>query len=122
MNHTHTHNTHTHTHTHAHNTYIHTYTHAPYLSPLSPTGERRRKSVRGCIVSSDLSVLNLVIVKKGEQDLPGLTDEEKPRMRGPKRASKIRKLFNLSKVGVAMSAHPGVGVGGWVNVGVCVCV
>ncbi|PPD84815.1 hypothetical protein GOBAR_DD18258 [Gossypium barbadense] len=33
-------------------------------------GERRRKSVRGCI---------------------------KPRMSGPKRASKIRKLFNLSK-------------------------
>jgi len=39
----------------------------------------------------------LVIVKKGENDLPGLTDTEKPRMRGPKRASKIRKLFNLSK-------------------------
>jgi len=36
-------------------------------------------------------------VKKGESDLPGLTDVEKPRMRGPKRASKIRKLFNLSK-------------------------
>jgi len=60
-------------------------------------GERRRKSVRGCIVSSDLAVLNLVIVKKGEQELPGLTDEEKPRLRGPKRASKIRKLFNLTK-------------------------
>eukprot|EP00878_Enallax_costatus_P000128 GHUV01000168.1.p1 GENE.GHUV01000168.1~~GHUV01000168.1.p1 ORF type:complete len:247 (+),score=75.57 GHUV01000168.1:155-895(+) len=60
-------------------------------------GERRRKSVRGCIVSPDLSVLNLVIVKKGENDLPGLTDEEKPRMRGPKRASKIRRLFNLTK-------------------------
>ena len=28
-------------------------------------GERRRKSVRGCIVSQDLSVLNLVIVKRG---------------------------------------------------------
>nr|KJB44105.1 hypothetical protein B456_007G234700 [Gossypium raimondii] len=55
-------------------------------------GERRRKSVRGCIVSQDLSVLNLVIVKKGENDLPGLTDTEKPRMRGPKRASKIRKV------------------------------
>lgn len=38
-----------------------------------------------------------MIVKKGENDLPGLTDVEKPRMRGPKRASKIRKLFNLSK-------------------------
>lgn len=60
-------------------------------------GERRRKSVRGCIVSQDLSVLNLVIVKKGEGELPGLTDEEKPRQRGPKRASKIRKMFNLTK-------------------------
>ena len=28
-------------------------------------GERRRKSVRGCIVSQDLSVLNLMIVKAG---------------------------------------------------------
>ena len=60
-------------------------------------GERRRKSVRGCIVSSDISVLNLVIVKKGPGELPGLTDTERPRQRGPKRASKIRKMFNLSK-------------------------
>lgn len=60
-------------------------------------GERRRKSVRGCIVSSDLSVLNLVITKMGDAELPGLTDKEVPRMRGPKRASKIRKLFNLTK-------------------------
>lgn len=28
-------------------------------------GERRRKSVRGCIVSPDLSVLNLIVEKKG---------------------------------------------------------
>jgi len=60
-------------------------------------GERRRKSVRGCIVSSDLAVLNLVMLKQGENELPGLTDIEVPRMRGPKRASKIRKLFNLTK-------------------------
>lgn len=33
----------------------------------------------------------------GDNDLPGLTDTEKPRMRGPKRATKIRKLFNLTK-------------------------
>jgi small subunit ribosomal protein S6e len=57
------------------------------------TGERKRKSVRGCIVSSDLSVLNLVIVKKGDNELPGLTDQDKPSRLGPKRASKIRKLF-----------------------------
>lgn len=29
------------------------------------TGERRRKSVRGCIVDANLSVLSLVIIKKG---------------------------------------------------------
>jgi len=60
-------------------------------------GERKRKSVRGCIVSSNLAVLSLVIVKKGEKDIPGLTDDVKPRRLGPKRASKIRKLFNLEK-------------------------
>jgi len=60
-------------------------------------GERKRKSVRGCIVSSELSVLNLVVVKKGEKEVPGLTDQVKPRRHGPKRATKIRKLFNLTK-------------------------
>jgi len=61
------------------------------------TGERKRKSIRGCVVSQELSVLNLVIVKKGDKDIAGLTDTIKPRRHGPKRASKIRKLFNLSK-------------------------
>ncbi|CAH8566825.1 unnamed protein product [Heterobilharzia americana] len=60
-------------------------------------GERRRKSVRGCIVDSNLSVINLVIVRKGENNIPGLTDVNVPRRLGPKRASKIRKLFSLSK-------------------------
>jgi small subunit ribosomal protein S6e len=60
-------------------------------------GERRRKSVRGCIIGPDLSVLQLIIVRKGESELPGLTTETKPRTLGPKRASKIRKLFNLTK-------------------------
>merc|ERR1712072_1475288 len=57
------------------------------------TGEMKRKSVRGCIVSHEISVLNLVLVKKGEQEIPGLTDTEKPIRLGPKRATKIRKLF-----------------------------
>ncbi|EQB78775.1 40S ribosomal protein S6-like protein [Camelus ferus] len=61
------------------------------------TGERKRRSVRGCIVGANLSVLNLVIVKKGEKDMPGLTDTTMPRRLEPKRASRICKLFNLSK-------------------------
>jgi small subunit ribosomal protein S6e len=60
-------------------------------------GERKRKSVRGCIVGPDLSVLSLIIVKKGESEIPGLTDATVPRRLGPKRASKIRKLFDLAK-------------------------
>merc|ERR1711994_264981 len=60
-------------------------------------GERKRKSVRGFIVDGNLAVLNLAIVKKGEGEIPGLTDNTIPRRLGPKRASKIRKLFNLAK-------------------------
>merc|ERR1712212_1118224 len=51
-------------------------------------------SVRGCIVDGQLSVLSVTIVKKGEGEIPELTDRTLPRRLGPKRASKIR---NLSK-------------------------
>lgn len=59
------------------------------------TGERKRKSVRGAIVGPDLSVLNLVLVRQGPSEVPGLTGGDKPRRLGPKRANNIRKLFNL---------------------------
>ena len=61
------------------------------------TGERKRKSVRGCIVGMDLSVLALSIVKKGDSDIPGVTDTIHPKRLGPKRATKIKKFFGLSK-------------------------
>jgi len=60
-------------------------------------GERKRKSVRGCIIGPDISVVHLVCTKKGDEEIEGLTDKYIPRRLGPKRASKIRKLFNLSK-------------------------
>jgi len=61
------------------------------------TGERKRKSVRGCIVGADLAVLSLVVVKQGEKDIAGLTDTTHPKRLGPKRASKVRKFFALGK-------------------------
>ncbi|KAI9230764.1 MAG: ribosomal protein S6e-domain-containing protein [Piptocephalis tieghemiana] len=61
------------------------------------TGERKRKSVRGCIAGPDLSVISLVVVKQGENDIPGLTDTSVPKRLGPKRANNIRKMFNLTK-------------------------
>ncbi|CAD7675803.1 unnamed protein product [Nyctereutes procyonoides] len=50
-------------------------------------GEKRCKSVRACIVDANL----------WETDIPGLTDTTVPRRLGPKGASRIRKLCNLSK-------------------------
>lgn len=61
------------------------------------TGERKRRSIRGCIVGSDIRTLSCTLVKKGEKEIPGLTDETKPRRLGPKRASGIRKLFGIAK-------------------------
>ncbi|GAB1223808.1 hypothetical protein ENUP19_0161G0067 [Entamoeba nuttalli] len=60
-------------------------------------GERRRKTVRGAIVAGDISVLNTVVVKKGEGEIEGVTNDALPMRAGPKRASHIRKLFNLSQ-------------------------
>jgi len=61
------------------------------------TGERKRKSVRGCIVGADVRALALVVVKQGDADIPGLTDQVLPKRLGPKRATKIRRFFNLDK-------------------------
>lgn len=58
---------------------------------------RERESQTGCIVGHDISVLSLSVVKIGEQPIAGLTDEKKPRRLGPKRATRIRRLFNLDK-------------------------
>lgn len=60
-------------------------------------GERKRKSVRGCVVGHDIAVLNLVVTQTGKNTVPGLTDDQVPRRLGPKRANNIRKLFNLTK-------------------------
>eukprot|EP01068_Selenidium_serpulae_P019537 Selendium_serpulae@DN6844_c0_g1_i1.p1 len=68
-------------------------------------GHMRRRLVRGCIVSNDLSVLALSVEKKGEGDIPGLTDGSKPSRLGPKRAGRIRKKFSVA---------PGKDLRGWV--------
>jgi len=60
-------------------------------------GERKRKSVRGCIVAEDIASLQLIVVKKGDNEIPGLTDVNIPSRKGPKRANHIRALFKLNK-------------------------
>jgi len=61
------------------------------------SGERKRKSVRGCICGPDLAVIFLKVLEKGPGEVAGLTDSERPRRLGPKRASHIRTAFALRK-------------------------
>ena len=58
-------------------------------------GERRRRSVRGCVVSREIAVVNMVVTKVGKATIPNLTDRELAQRLGPKRANNIRKFFNL---------------------------
>merc|ERR1712224_272009 len=51
----------------------------------------------GCICGADLSVIALKVLVKGEGEVEGLTDAERPRRLGPKRAAHIRKAFVLRK-------------------------
>ena len=60
-------------------------------------GERKRKSVRGCICGPDLAVIFLRVLEKGIGEVAGLTDKEQPRRLGPKRANHIRSAFALRK-------------------------
>jgi len=41
------------------------------------SGIRKRKLVRGCIVSNDIKILHLKVIKKGANPIPGLTEEGK---------------------------------------------
>ncbi|CAD8092202.1 unnamed protein product [Paramecium sonneborni] len=66
-------------------------------------GEMKRKSIRGCIVGQDIRVLALQVVKKGTNEIAGLTDQNVPRRLGPKRLTKLRRLFGFKKAdGVAL--------------------
>jgi len=60
-------------------------------------GMRRRRSVRGCICGPDLSVIMLRVVKQGDKDIDKVTNAYRPNRLGRKRASKIRKTFDLDK-------------------------
>merc|ERR1712217_351742 len=64
---------------------------------MKKKGDRKRRSVRGCIVSREISVVNLIVAKRGKEPIPDLTNKVVPRRLGPKRANNIRKLFNLTK-------------------------
>merc|ERR1711975_151631 len=59
------------------------------------TGEMKRKSVRGCIVSQDLSVLNLVLVKKGEDDVRKFVVRRSITTKGGKEYNKAPKIQRI---------------------------
>jgi small subunit ribosomal protein S6e len=68
-------------------------------------GERKRKTVRGCIVSSEISALHLIILERGPGEIKGLTDDTVPRRFGPKRASKLRQHFGIADSKVDLTPY-----------------
>merc|ERR1712039_1132829 len=64
---------------------------------MKKKGDRKRRSVRGCIVSREIAVVHLIVAKRGKEPIPDLTNKVVPRRLDPKRANNIRKLFNLEK-------------------------
>lgn len=59
-------------------------------------GVRRRKSVRGSVVSDEISVLSLCLVKIGENTvIEGLTDCKRSHTHIPRKDSKLRELFGV---------------------------
>merc|ERR1712066_203250 len=62
-------------------------------------GQKKRKSVRGCIVDANLSVLSMIIVKKGETEIPGLTDDTKPRRLGHQEGVQDQEAFHAVEGG-----------------------
>ena len=70
-----------------------------FRSGYHRTGVRKRKLVRGCIVSPDIRILNIKVTKVGTKPIPGLTEEGPlPNRLGPKRANNILKEFGLLEV------------------------
>merc|ERR1712131_116154 len=57
-------------------------------------GVRKRKTVRGSIVSNETQVLNLMLVKENKP-IEGLTDAMKPKSHLPKKITKLCKEFGL---------------------------
>lgn len=69
-----------------------------FRSGYHRTGLRKRKLVRGCIVSPDIRILNLKVTKIGPNPIPGLSEDAMPKRLGPKRANNILKEFGLLEI------------------------
>lgn len=48
-------------------------------------------------MDANISVCKLIIIKKGEKNIPRLTDSNVPCYLGPKRVSRTCKIFNISR-------------------------
>ncbi|KAL6121724.1 hypothetical protein NUSPORA_01309 [Nucleospora cyclopteri] len=66
-------------------------------------GVRRRKTVRGSVVSNETQVLNLILVKENKE-IENLTDTFKDKSHFPKKLTKLWALFGLEK-GASIKDH-----------------
>lgn len=58
-------------------------------------GVRRRKSVRGSIVSEETCVLSMIIIRQGEKEIDGLTNVVNSVSHLPRTTKKLKAMFNV---------------------------
>lgn len=59
------------------------------------SGCKKRKYVRGCIISKEIAVVSCVVLSEGENVVEGINDRVVEQSHLPKRADKLRKMFDL---------------------------
>lgn len=70
-------------------------------------GERKRKSVRGCIVGKDISVLALSIVQHGEKPIPGTYGITLCSNHGQNKSKKLRSQESIKNQEIIFSRKQG---------------
>lgn len=58
-------------------------------------GQRKRKTVRGTIVSDEVTMLNVSLIESNEKGIEGLTDKIVPISHWPKRINKVKAKLNI---------------------------
>ncbi|KAF7700643.1 40S ribosomal protein S6 [Cucumispora dikerogammari] len=60
-------------------------------------GMKKRKTVRGTIVSDEITMLNVSLIEQNDIEICGLTDKEVPVTRWPKRINKLKDRLEIPR-------------------------
>merc|ERR1712000_764155 len=65
---------------------------------MKKAGDRKRRSQRGCIVSREISVVHLIVARRGKEPIPDVTNKVIPKRLGPKEQIASENYLTWKKV------------------------